>query len=213
MSIVLSDDLCSFTPDAAKRAQGGLLNLSQISYEIEHPHPTWAEENPEIWWQAFQQGLEGAFLRSSVRKSEIAGIGISNMCPSLVALDKEGNPLRPAILYLDRRSVVQTEQVIERYGLDEIFRRVGNRVAAGTFSVTSMLWLKEHEPEVYRKTHVFGHANTFLAAPPSPGFSTRVVVATGISIWSTNWGSVATSFRRFYPLQRSLERSPRRLPA
>jgi len=81
-------------------AQGGLLNLSQISYEIEHPHPTWAEENPEIWWQAFQQGLEGAFLRSSVRKSEIAGIGISNMCPSLWPWTKRATPSdRPSCIW------------------------------------------------------------------------------------------------------------------
>lgn len=143
--------------------QGKIHGLGQIVYDIQHPHPSWAEEDPEIWWQAFLKGLELACQQAHIKKKDIVGIGISNMCPSLVALDKEGNPLRPAILYLDRRSITQSQQILERCGLEQIFQRVGNRIAPGTFSVTSMLWIKENEPHIYQKTHVLGHGNTFLA--------------------------------------------------
>ena len=193
-------------------AEGVLLDLSQVSYEIEHPHPTWAEENPELWWQAFQQGLDDVFLRSSVRKSEIAGIGVSNMCPSLVALDKEGAPLRPAILYLDRRSIAQTEQIIGRYGLDEIFSRVGNRVAAGTISITSMLWLKEHEPDVYRQTHVFGHANTFLASRLTKQFAMDWTNASFTGIFDTG-GRRDWHFDMVDELNLSRDKLPQALPS
>jgi xylulokinase len=151
--------------------RGDMRGLGHFSYEIQHPYPAWAEEDPEVWWKAFLKGLDSAFHGSTVKKNEIAGIGISNMCPSLVAMDREGNPLRPAILFLDRRSVTQSEQVIGRLGLDEIFQRVGNRMAPGTFSVTSMLWIKENEPEVYRKAYALGHANTFLASRLTDNFA------------------------------------------
>lgn len=165
--------------------QGEMHGLGQISYEIQHPYPTWAEADPEIWWQAFLQGLDSAFEHATVKKSEIAGIGISNMCPSLVAMDKEGNPLRPAILYLDRRSVAQSEHVIGRLGLEEIFRRVGNRIAPGTFSVTSMLWIKENEPEIYRKAYALGHANTFLASRLTGNFGMDWTNASFTGIFDT----------------------------
>ena len=144
--------------------KGNIKGLGQVGYEIKQPHPSWVETDPEIWWQAVISGLGCALDQAKINPKKIAGIGISNMCPSLVTLDREGNSLCPAILYLDRRSVAQSEQMITRFGLETIFRKVGNRIAPGTFSVTSMLWIKENVPEVYRKAYRFGHANTFLAA-------------------------------------------------
>jgi len=165
--------------------QGRVHGLGQVSYDLQQPYPVWAEEDPEIWWQAFLKGLEDAFQQSTIKKSEIAGIGISNMCPSLVALDKEGNPLRPAILYLDRRSVVQSEQILKKFGLEQIFRKVGNRIAAGTFSVTSMLWIKENEPDVYQKAYTLGHCNTFLACRLTENFGMDWTNASFTGIFDT----------------------------
>jgi xylulokinase len=101
--------------------------------------------------------------RNGIRREEIESVGISTMCPSLVALDGEGNPLRPSILYLDQRSLPQAKRIQEEIGLDRIFQATGNRIAPGTYSVTSMLWIKENEPEVFNRTRYFGHGNTFLA--------------------------------------------------
>jgi xylulokinase len=165
--------------------QGKVHGFGQVGYDIQQPHTAWVEEDPETWWQAFLKGLEGAFQQANIKKSDIAGIGISNMCPSLVALDKKGNPLRPAILYLDRRSVSQSEQIIKKFGLEQIFQKVGNRIAPGTFSVTSMLWIKENEPEVYQKTYVLGHGNTFLAGRLTENFGIDWTNASFTGIFDT----------------------------
>jgi xylulokinase len=173
---------------ALVKPQGDIQGLGQCSYEIQHPYPAWAEEDPEIWWQAFLKGLDSALQQATIRKNEIASVGISNMCPSLVAMDKEGNPLRPAILFLDRRSVSQSEQVIGRFGLEEIFRKAGNRIAPGTFSVTSMLWIKENEPEIYSRAHVLGHANSFLAYRLTGNFGMDWTNASFTGIFDTGGG-------------------------
>jgi len=165
--------------------QGTVKGLGQVSYEIQQPHPGWVETDPEVWWRAVVSGIGIAMDQAKVNSRDVAGIGISNMCPSLVMLDKEGNSLRPAILYLDRRSVAQSEKIINRFGLEGIFGKVGNRIAPGTFSVTSMLWVKENEPEIYGKTFAFGHANTFLAARLTGNFGMDWTNASFTGIFGT----------------------------
>lgn len=143
--------------------RGTPLALEQVQYPIQMPRPGWAEEDPEVWWKSFCSAVRSALERREIRREEIESVGISTMCPSLVALDEEGNPLRPAILYLDQRSLPQAHRIQEEIGLNRIFQLTGNRIAPGTYSVTSMLWIKENEPQVFRRTRFFGHGNTFLA--------------------------------------------------
>lgn len=143
--------------------EGGLVSLEQIPYPIGRPSLGWAEGNPEIWWESFCKGVKSAIEGKGVQGKEIESIGISTMCPSLVALDGQGNPLRPAILYLDQRSIPQARMIQERIGLNKVFEITGNRIAPGTYSVTSILWIKENEPHIFEKTRFFGHGNTFLA--------------------------------------------------
>lgn len=143
--------------------RGTLVALEQIQYSIQRPRPGWAEGNPEIWWESFCRAVRSALEHRDVDSEEIESIGISTMCPSLVALNEQGDPLRPAILYLDQRSLPQARRIQEEIGLDGVFQVTGNRIAPGTYSVTSMLWIKENEPHVFKRTRFFGHGNTFLA--------------------------------------------------
>ncbi|MDH7498800.1 MAG: xylulokinase [candidate division NC10 bacterium] len=164
MGLLLGTDIGAQSLKVALFDEGGsLLALERIQYPIERPQPGWAEEHPEVWWESFCRAVRSALDRRGVCREEIESVGISTMCPSLVALDGEGNPLRPAILYLDQRSLPQAHRIEKEIGLDKIFQLTGNRIAPGTYSVTSMLWIQENEPQVFRRTRFFGHGNTFLA--------------------------------------------------
>ncbi|GBC75420.1 Xylulose kinase [archaeon HR06] len=145
-------------------AKVGLLNedLNLIyqrsqEYKINHPKLGWAEQDPEVWWKTIKSLLKGLDLR------EVKAIGISNTCPSLIAMDEEGKALRPAILYMDQRSLKQAEKIKKKLGLNRIFKVTGNRISPGTLSLTSLLWIKEEEPEVYKKAKLFVHANGYIA--------------------------------------------------
>jgi xylulokinase len=143
--------------------EGSPLAFEQIQYPIQRPQPGWAEGNPEVWWESFCRAVQTAVERNGIPTGQIDSVGISTMCPSLIALDEEGNPLRSAILYLDQRSLPQAKRIQEEIGLERVFQVTGNRIAPGTYSVTSMLWIKENEPDLFRKIRYFGHGNTFLA--------------------------------------------------
>jgi len=140
---------------------GRLMALATEPLELSFPGPGWAESHPRDWLEKIRICMDR--IKEKIRDREVVGIGLSNMCPSLVALNDAGEPLRPAILYLDTRSWQEASAIQERRPLEWFLQESGNRVAAGTISGTSIRWLKEHEPEVYRSTRFFGHANTYLA--------------------------------------------------
>lgn len=93
---------------------------------------------------------------------DIEGIGLSVLCPGLVPLDKMGNPLRNAIIHLDRRSRKQSLSALNTVGQQKFLSLTGNLPFPGGISLSSILWIKDNESPVYKKTYKFGHTNTFL---------------------------------------------------
>lgn len=82
--------------------------------------------------------------------------------PALIAMDEEGNPLYPAIIHWDRRSVKQARKALSIIGKERFLGTSGNIPYPGGISVTSLLWLKEEKGEIFRRAFRFGHLNTFL---------------------------------------------------
>ena len=148
---------------AAFTAHGRALGEpAQVPYELPPGLPEgWAEVDPERWRTATTAAVRA--LAEHVDLSRAVGVGISTVFPAAVAMDENGSPLRPAILYCDQRSGDQVTWLADR-GLDrEIEGLTGNRVAPGTAAVTSWLWLRDHEPEMFAHARWLGHANTYLA--------------------------------------------------
>ena len=67
--------------------EGTLRALEQVPYSIQRPHRGWAEEDPEVWWDSFCRAVKIAMERNAIRSDQIESIGISTMCPALVAMD------------------------------------------------------------------------------------------------------------------------------
>ncbi len=142
--------------------QGNTLKCVQEfskSYPINvYNQGLFADIEQEKWKTAFLEGCKAleAFL------PHIDAISFSGTTPGLTAMDKEGNALYPAILMLDQRSRKQAEDIIRIIGLERILQETANMPVAGGCSLASILWLKENEPEVFRKAACFGHSNTYM---------------------------------------------------
>lgn len=155
-------------------AKVGLLSIdgpkvvSILSMEypdgIFHPKTSWAESNIKLWWTTVKDLIRKLLDSTKVSFSSILAIGMCNTCPSLIPVDEDGKALRPAILYMDQRSVEQAKEITQKIGLKTLSEIAGNRIAPGTFSATSMLWIKEEEPDVYKRTYKFVHANGFFGS-------------------------------------------------
>ena len=116
------------------------------------------EIDAEILWDALVQACSRLKHRDRVKV-----ITFSTLCPSLLPMDVNGNPLRPIILHLDRRSYKQAQWALKKVGEEKFLNIAGNLPIPGGISVTSLLWIRDHEPEIYSKKDVcFGHAVTFF---------------------------------------------------
>lgn len=115
--------------------------------------------SPEKWQQAFMAGCRQMGDALSV----VDVIALSGTTPGLTAMDKKGQALYPAILMLDQRSRPQAARIIETIGIDPLLALTANMPVAGGCSLASILWIRDNVPAIYRKTHVFGHSNTFMA--------------------------------------------------
>jgi len=123
---------------------GELMGRAEVGYELSTPRPGWAEQDPEQWWRGTEQALE------ALGADDVAGIGLSGQMHGLVALGADEQVLRPAILWNDQRTGEQCEQIEERIGLSSLVAATGNRALTG-FTAPKLLWLREHEPEVYER--------------------------------------------------------------
>jgi len=114
---------------------------------------------PEKWQQAFTAGCRAM----GDLMAAVDVISLSGTTPGLTAMDENGEAVNPAILMLDQRSRPQAQHIIDTIGMSTLLNSTANMPVAGGCSLASILWIKDHAPEIYKKTHVFGHSNTFMA--------------------------------------------------
>jgi len=142
---------------------GRLRGMAKADSGLEQPSPDRAEMDPEGWWSRLPGVLRECSLRAGARLSQVAGLGISSIFPAVTPVDSDGRFLRKAILYCDNRSEAQTSRLRDVMGPQEWVAQTGNVVRGGVFSLASMLWVRDREPDVYRRTHYFLNGNSCLA--------------------------------------------------
>ena len=127
---------------------GSIKNIVSREYPISFPHPGWSEQDPADWLRETVQGIRD--LTEGFDKSQIAGIGCGGQMHGLVVLDENDNVLRPAILWNDGRTAEQTDYLNTVVGKEKLSRYTANIAFAG-FTAPKILWMREHEPELFAK--------------------------------------------------------------
>lgn len=116
---------------------------------VSRPHPLWSEQDPADWWRATLMAI-ATVARSHPRElAALRGIGLSGQMHGAVLLDAAGTVLRPAILWNDTRSA---EQCIELERRVPQLRAITGNLAMPGFTAPKLLWVAEHEPELFRRT-------------------------------------------------------------
>ncbi|MGE5602250.1 MAG: xylulokinase [Nitrososphaerales archaeon] len=142
-------------------ADGTLLAQASREYATRFPQANWAEQDPEQWWAACCEVAPQVLATAGVSGKDIAAIGVSGQGVGVVPVDADGAVLRPAIIWMDRRSDEQCRALRERVGEKEITRVNGGRIDA-FYLAPKWLWVTEHEPEVYRGTAAVLQANGYI---------------------------------------------------
>ena len=144
-------------------ADGAILSQASQEYPTAYPHPNWAEQDPDDWWRAACAILPKIIADAGADPRAIAGIGVSGQAPSVVPVGRDAAALRPALLWLDRRSEDQCAWLRERVGAAAIAGVNGGRIDP-YYLAPKWLWVHDHEPEIYRETHAVLQANGYLVA-------------------------------------------------
>jgi xylulokinase len=130
---------------------GQVIASAASEYPFETPRPLWSEQHPELWWDGAKKSIRTVLQKSAVDPSQIAAIGLTGQMHGLVLLDGAGQVLRPAILWNDQRTGAQCEQIHRRFGREKFIQITGN-VALTGFTAPKILWVAQHEPQVYART-------------------------------------------------------------
>ena len=155
-------------------------------YRSVRPDPVSAQIDADSMWQALLKCVRTLRDRGGIDLSRVRAAGISTLCPGLTALGPDNEVLVDPIIYSDRRSVREAEEIRETIGEDRLFALTANGSMAGAFSGSSLLWIRRHLPERYRQAKVFGHLNTLLTAKMTGSCVTDLSNASYTNLFETS---------------------------
>ncbi len=172
-----------FTPD------GTVLFQGTRSYPTYYPQSGYAEQTPEDWWRAVCDNLQHMFRQTGIDSRRIKGIGVDGQSGAAIPMDAQGRALRNAIIWLDRRSVKQCEQLEQTIGREKLFAVSGNPMSP-SYVTGKIVWIRENEPDIYRQTKIFLQSNGYIVHRLTGVYSQDVSQGNGLHafhIESAQW--------------------------
>ncbi len=141
---------------------GKMLGQGFKEYGVLTPAPAWAEQWPDVWLDAVVATLKQAFETSGLKAKDILGVAISGLYGgSGVPIDKDRNPIRPCMIWMDRRARKETQWVKDNVPLDKIFGITGNYVDS-YYGFTKMMWMKNNEPDNWKRLYQFSTPKDYI---------------------------------------------------
>lgn len=128
---------------------GTILASSAATLDVMRPHAGWSEQNPENWWHAVNAAMQDLKTTHPAQIAAVRGIGLSGQMHGMVALGKDDQVLRPAILWNDTRNAAEAAELDNRVGA---FRQIGGNAVMPGFTAPKALWMQRHEPKLFAKT-------------------------------------------------------------
>lgn len=152
MDCVMGIDLGTSSVKAVlMNREGKLIAVGGREYGVAVPQAGYAVQDPREWWKKTKEAVSQVMRRAGIGPDMVKGIGFSGQMHGLVALDQEGEPLTFAIIWMDQRSVVQQKKILEIVRKKGLEGKLMNKPQAGMM-ICSLLWLKEKEPDIYKRT-------------------------------------------------------------
>ncbi len=129
--------------------QGQSVGSAGQALQVSQPYPQWSEQDPDTWMQALQAACASLRQQWPAAYAAVQGIGLSGHMHGATLLDADNQVLRPCILWNDTRSTQACAQLAA--ACPQVQQITGNLVMPG-FTAPKLLWVKQHEPQVFAKT-------------------------------------------------------------
>ena len=141
---------------------GEVVAQTAEEYPVSYPKPGWAEQDPELWWQAVCAALRRLTDEGRFSADEIAGVGVDGQSWSAIAVDRAGRVLCPTPIWMDTRAQGICDSLRGRYGEERFFSVSGNPLSP-SYTMPKVLWYKEQLPGVYAEADKILQSNSFIA--------------------------------------------------
>ncbi|MGH2674217.1 MAG: xylulokinase [Actinomycetota bacterium] len=161
MRYVIGCDVGSQGTNAALYGEDGTLVASRYEpHDLSFPHPGWAEQDANQWPRAVAAAV-GPLVGEVERASDIVGLSFGSQLDGMVACDDRGRPLRPAMIWMDRRAEDQAAALAEHVTPAEFYELSGTNLDS-SHAVFKALWIRDEEPDVFREARLFMPPGAFV---------------------------------------------------
>ena len=142
-------------------ADGTLVASSYQAYDLSFPFPGAAEQDPDLWPAAVAGGVRELLDELPEGPSAVKGLSFGSQLDGMVVCDGDARPLRPAMIWMDRRAERQAAAVAEKMSPAEFYRRVGANLDS-SHAVFKALWVRDEEPEQWAMAATLMSPGTFV---------------------------------------------------
>ncbi len=180
---ILAHDLGTSGNKAALYREDGTPAASAVAaYATSYPRPGWAEQDSQDWWRAVCDSTRELMEKAGIAPREVCCVSFSGQMMGCLPVDRQGTPLRPAIIWADTRASGQEQEIIRKAGMERIYQITGHRASA-SYSAAKLLWIRENQPEIYEKTYKMLQAKDFLLCRLTGRFVTDYSDAGGTNLF------------------------------
>jgi xylulokinase len=160
--------------------QGQIAASQSHPHELSTPRPLWAEQHPDHdWWAASSKAIQDVLQEISAE--DVGAVGLTGQMLGLTALDGEGRPLRPGILWNDQRSGQECDDITEQVGASNVYQIIGSSLIPG-LTAPKILWMQRHEPELYAQIKHILLPKDYVRFKLSGAYVTDVADGSGIAL-------------------------------
>lgn len=162
---------------------GELVRSVTYTYDTRFFNSTWSEQDPEDWWKAVCENNRR--LLEGMDKRQVAGMAFSGQMMGCVVVDREGRPLRPAIIWADQRSQQQEKAIREKIDEKEFYCITGHKISA-SYSIEKLMWIRDNEPEIFAATYKMLQPKDYVICRLTGEFLTDYTDASGTNCLDLN---------------------------
>lgn len=155
---------------------GELVRSTVASYQVTYSDGGRAEQDPQTWWEAVCQSTRE--IAAGIPGEAILAVSFSAQMQCCLVVDKEGQPLRPAMIWADMRAQKQANQLIDALGDDYAYQLLGHRLSP-SYSIEKLMWIRDNEPEIYEKTYKMLQVKDYIIYRMTGKFVTEYSDASG----------------------------------
>ena len=199
---ILAHDLGTSGNKATLFSEDGKLILSEVfPYDAHYFNGTWVEQNANDWWEAVCRTSRNLIASSGVDSKDIGVVSFSGQMMGCLCVDRDGNPLRPSIIWADQRAQKQVAQIEEHISQQDFYHIVGNRNTA-SYGVQKLMWVRDNEPEIYERTYKTLNAKDYITFKLTGKFYTEYSDANSMACFDINtlkWSDELISYAGIDP--------------